>query len=106
MKAFYSLSQPFDVEQLCLQDCSAIKMLSYRPKIVQQRSTAPSYTHLIQTRAALAALLFIYSFINLIVNRNRAVQIAIIDGFFNNTCDFSALRAKSKVNRTGFYRSF
>jgi len=43
MKAFYSLSQPFDVEQLCLQDCSAIKMLSYRPQIVQQRSTAPSY---------------------------------------------------------------
>ncbi|MAQ02049.1 MAG: hypothetical protein CL586_08065, partial [Alteromonadaceae bacterium] len=94
------------VEQLCLQDCSAIKMLSYRPKIVQQRSTAPSYTHLIQTRAALAALLFIYSFINLIVNCNRAVQIAIIDGFFNNTCDFSPFRVIGELKLAGFYRSF
>ena len=37
MKAFYSLSQPFDVEQLCLQGCFAIKMLSYRPKVAQQK---------------------------------------------------------------------
>gem|GEM_PF-3384803 len=29
MKAFYSLSQPSDVEQLCLQGYFAIKMLSY-----------------------------------------------------------------------------
>ena len=42
MKAFYSLSQPFDVEQLCLHGCFAIKMLSYRPKFVQQRLTRPS----------------------------------------------------------------
>ena len=33
MKAFYSLSQPFDVEQLCLQGCFAIKVLSYRPEV-------------------------------------------------------------------------
>ena len=41
MKAFYSLSQPFDVEQLCLQGCFAIKMLSFRPKAEQQRPTGP-----------------------------------------------------------------
>ena len=41
MKAFYSLSQPFDLEPLGLQGSFAIKMLSYRPKFVQQRSTRP-----------------------------------------------------------------
>ncbi len=45
MKAFYSLSHPFDVEQLCLLGCFAIKMLSYRPKFVQQRSTRPRGYH-------------------------------------------------------------
>jgi len=62
--------------------------------------------YLIKTRAALAALFFTYSFINLIVNRNQAVQIPIVDGFFNNTCDFSALQVRSKVNPAAFYRSF
>jgi|TARA_Y100001973_G_C4971796_1_gene219988 hypothetical protein len=62
--------------------------------------------YLIKTRAALAALFFIYSFINLIVNRHRAVQTPIVDGFFNNTCDFSALRVRSKVNQAGLYRRF
>jgi len=43
MEAFYSLSQPSDVEQLRLRGCFAIKMLLYRPIFVHQRSTRPSF---------------------------------------------------------------